>query len=393
MQMDHHGVIRPTLDPSHCNGCGLCASVCPPAIWSQLGVPRNGELLPESNLRAFSAYSTDNEIRIKASSGGFVTALVCHLLRSGKITGAILTRRMADDPLLSEPVLARNEAEVLACRGSKYSPVSFERAFSLLRGCDSAERIAVVGLPCHIQAISAACRLSPRLIRLITLKIALVCGGTPSLLAYEFLLKRFQIARGTVRSMQNRGDGWPGFMVIEATSGVVRFPYDHHLGMRTVLSSPLFASSGCLLCADPTGYEADLSVSDAWLRRFRSDRKGVNLVLVQSEIGGRAFDSAVAEDAIRATPCPVSDFIAANEQVIRRKRVYRFAAAEFADTDYARRLGVASRTSLAWSESIRVRIYFRLVLALVRLSPKTKQRLSALPVLMALKLLSLLRGR
>ena len=152
-------------DEDKCIECGLCYSICPEIdeldeetkqrlAWC----PPMGRVIDSGIVRA-----TDSTIRQKATDGGAVTALLVHLLKSGRIDGAIVTK--PSGPFLREPFLAETEDDIrdaagfffdtshgMKSYGDYYITYSQIREFKPLikKGL---QRVAMVGTPCQIKSI------------------------------------------------------------------------------------------------------------------------------------------------------------------------------------------------------------------------------------------------
>ena len=164
LELDNDGKPR-YADPDKCIECGLCYTICPEIeeldaeLQEKLGWKHPiGRILETTVARA-----SDPDIRAKATDGGVVTALLLHLLRTGRIDGAIVTRQSG--PFQREPFLALNEQEVLDASGfffdtshgmKRYS--DYYMTFSQVREFgplikQGLQRVAFVGTPCQIQAV------------------------------------------------------------------------------------------------------------------------------------------------------------------------------------------------------------------------------------------------
>lgn len=322
------GVFAPLVNVSTCTDCGLCWSCCPPVTWSNRPVTKHWDPCLGDYLSVFAAYSSDERIRRESASGGFITTLLLHLIRSGTITGAVVTQREANDPLRCRAHLACCEEDILNAKGSQYAPVPFDEIIRVLLRLDAdRHRIAVVGLPCHIEGIFRASQHFQTLRRLLRFKISLVCGRTPSLLAYDYILRQCRIARSAVADLANRGGGWPGFMTLTLRNGSVkRIAYRSYLSMGTVLSSPVFTPTACQLCADPGGFCSDVTACDAWLPRFRDNKDGVNLILVRSRQILDVLEQMRSQGKLILLQASAADFLEANRDVMIRKLVSNQAA-------------------------------------------------------------------
>ena len=76
------------------------------------------------------------------------------------------------------------------------------------------EKIAVVGLPCHIQGLRKAMAKDSKLRDRIVLCLGLFCNHSPNFLATHFLLESNKINENDIIRLDYRGEGWPGHLKI-----------------------------------------------------------------------------------------------------------------------------------------------------------------------------------
>lgn len=321
MGQDHAtGLFTPAVDFLACSGCGKCLMVCPAVKWTNITQSNLSHHVLGGYVQAYSAFASENKLRVDAASGGFVTALLQSMLKNGNIDGAVVSRRVKGEPLRSETILARTLDEIASCKGSVYSPVCFSEVFEQLNRVPEGERWAIVGLPCHIQALSLMTAHNSSLAKKVFLTISLVCGHVPTHRAYRYSLKRMGLDESEIVDINNRGDGWPGFLRIELKDGSIkRVPYGDALSWGMVFSSPLFTSTACHVCPDPGGFAADIMVCDAWLPRYMVNQDGVNLVLAKTPRGNKMVQRAQSCGDFNLEDCRVDDFIAANKRVFVAK--------------------------------------------------------------------------
>lgn len=316
--MASKGCYEACVNEDKCISCGLCQNVCPVYTWNNSTV--ENRLLGNSG-SVFSVYANDMELRYGCASGGFTTTFLIYALEHGYADAVVAVTRDAAKPLYALPCICTSKDEVLKCKGSVYAPTSYVDVVKKLQN-SAYQRIVVVGLPCHIQTLSRLEKSLPGLKGKIIMKISLVCGHTPSLRGYEYSLRHLKIDEKQVRNINNRGDGWPGYLKIDTCNGdEIKVRHGHRLSWGTVLSSPLFTPDGCAHCVDPTGYAADISVSDAWLSKFKDDKIGRNLIYVRSDAAMRMIDDMCEAGVIAVADENMNAFVQANDRVFKEKLI------------------------------------------------------------------------
>lgn len=98
-------------------------------------------------------YAADESIRENAASGGMVTALLCHLLKTGQIDGAWVTKtEIRDGKLGYHTFIAVTEEEIRSASSSIYMNIPLLKHVDLVRNFDG--RVAVVMTPCMLQGLT-----------------------------------------------------------------------------------------------------------------------------------------------------------------------------------------------------------------------------------------------
>jgi len=300
-----------SVDEEACTKCGLCKEVCP-----GLGVDYNslskflfgkgfgGDYLGHFK-RIGVAFSQDKKIRVRASSGGFITTLLKNSLQKNLIDAALVTG-FGDDPLVPEVYFARTAREIENALGSKYCPVPLNAFLKQVRK-EGFRRIAVVGLPCHIHGIRKIQMADPYFREVIKICIGLFCGQTVNFSGTEKVLKIFGVDPKSVRKLEYRGGGWPGYLrVLEEGGKETRVPYFEYFKF---FNWGFFVPPRCFLCPDNLNDFADIAVGDAWLPNvLEKDRQGTNLVIIRTGRGEHFFDEAKS----------VLEFRSVRPEIIRR---------------------------------------------------------------------------
>jgi len=316
------GCYVPELDKSQCTGCGLCYDACPghSVDFEGLGVALFGEeVLTDIALgRYVGCYigsAADEELRYGSSSGGLVSSLLIFALETGLIDAALVTRMRRDNALRPEPFLARTREEILSAARSKYCPVAADVMLKEILARE--DKVAVVGLPCHIQGVRKAEECIPKLKKQIRLRISLACSLDYSFLGTERFLKGLGIAPADVEVLQYRGRGWPGSMLIRLKDGTERTvplaEYYKQLGP--------YSLRRCTLCSDMLGELSDLSCGDAWIPEImRTDKLGRSFVVSRTCAGEELLEAAASSEVVELSELGLQELLTSQGHALFKKR-------------------------------------------------------------------------
>ncbi len=306
MEPTADGRYVPRLD-GRCTECGLCRKVCPPANenFGPLnefvfgGMPDH--VLIGNHRGCFLAHSADADIRFRATSGGCVTTLLLHLLRSGRIDGAVVTRLSGEDPLRAESFMARSEGEICSAIGSKYLPVPVNAMLRSIR--TQPGRFAYVGLPCHIHGLRRAQMAIPALRDKIPFVFGLVCSHVIGKDGVEFVLGKIGVRVEQIQRIQFRGDGWPSGLRIILKDGSERFMPNLHSRWSEIFGGNFFGHFYCTICPDQFAEYADISFADAWIPEvMRTDTVGTSITIPRTERGEHLLNQAASDGLLVKTP-------------------------------------------------------------------------------------------
>jgi len=323
---EKRGIYVPEIDEATCNNCGICLEICPghEVDFIALNLDIFGKQ-PENPLvgnykECYIGYANDEEIRYNCSSGGLITALLIYALKEGIIDGALVTRMKKDKPLEPEPFIAQTQEEIIEAARSKYCPVPANIAIETLLNSNVLNNIAVVGLPCHIQAIRKAEQRNKKLKNKIKFHFGLLCGGTHSFSATEILLYKLGINKENVQDISYRGAGYPGKITVKLNNGqkqVVPFIdyFEPRFGPR------FFRPIRCNYCTDGTAELSDLSFGDAWTKECKkSEKLGQSICIARNEVGKKFLKQVKDNKIIHIRQLTDEEFKQSTDGMLKSKK-------------------------------------------------------------------------
>ncbi|SET62945.1 Coenzyme F420 hydrogenase/dehydrogenase, beta subunit C-terminal domain [Oceanicella actignis] len=303
MERTPPGFLRPVPQgPLSREAEARIAAICPALGQSVAAEGRPDDVLWGPSLAMHEAWAQDEELRFTGSSGGALSAVLVHLLESGKVDAVVQTAADPADPVANRTVISTSRAEVLAAAGSRYAPSA---PLAALGPCLEDDRIyAFVGKPCDVAALRALARLDPRVRARFAFMLSFFCAGVPSLSGAQEVLLALGVAPDEVAAFRYRGRGWPGRAAARLRNGEER-SMSYHESWGGILSRHVQVR--CKICADGTGMAADLAFADAWQTDEKGyplfeERDGVSLAVARTRAGEALLREAAEAGALSLRP-------------------------------------------------------------------------------------------
>lgn len=283
MKEDIEGFLYPMIDHSRCVNCGLCEKVCP---------TRNQEK-SQSLMETYAVYNTDEEIRMKSSSGGLFTLLAEQVLKeNGVVYGASF-----DSNFEVEHIRVTSFAELELLRGSKYVQSKLNGIYNLCKqDLEMGKKVLFTGTPCQIAALKTFLRKS--FDNLICMDI--ICHGVPSRMVWRrYLEYRVMLAKSKIKQIAFRvkDKGWKQFGIKFTFENSIPYyqEFQDDVYMKGFLRD-LYLRPSCYDCKFKTKQRvSDITVADFWginkLHPEWDDDKGMSLLLIHSTKGKIIIDS------------------------------------------------------------------------------------------------------
>lgn len=306
-----------------CTGCGLCHSTKGTKMVKDdngYNIPLNiGEGYYESVCPTFkytkkdtkfsvwgeyentySCYSSDDQIRFRASSGGALTSISIYLLEEGIVDGIIHTGVAENDPMGTQTFVSKSKEEVLQHMGSRYSvSAPLMDILSLLK---EGEKYAFIGKPCDVSALKRYSNNINDISDRIIITMSFFCAGMPSDKINLELLESMGCSKERLKTFQYRGSGWPGFATaIDLEGNEYRMEYEKAWGKYLGRDVKLI----CRYCMDGIGESADISCADLWYlnkdnKPDFSENDGRNIVFCRNKPVDKVFNEAVNKGYLNA---------------------------------------------------------------------------------------------
>ena len=314
----------------YCYGCGVCSASCPKKIIS-IRLNKNGFYVPRIDkdknciecgvcldvcafqhkdlainvkpLKCWAAWSNDERVRHKCSSGGVGFEIGKQLIEEGyKAVGC----RYNVDCQRAEHYIATSVEQYVQSIGSKYIQSYTEDAFKKI---DRSQKYLVTGTPCQIDSFR-------RMIRKFHCEENFVlmdfyCHCVPSMYAWKSYLKMLEPTIGKViyASWRNKFEyGWHDSWLMGLDGSKTASPIDWHttydqliLEKNTFIKSrmskgdlfyKLYLGDICLgpQCEKDCKYKydhssADIRIGDLWGNSYIREEKGVSAFVAFTDKG------------------------------------------------------------------------------------------------------------
>lgn len=287
-------MINTILDKELCNGCGLCVSCFPEKkgnilinqsgfnrpdfenkfdeleekkfanICSGLKVPfndisqENYDLLWGPIFSIQEGFSTNKNQRFKGASGGAISAIALYLLEEKKVDFVLHIGANHINPYINEIKISRNYEDIISNSGSRYSPSSPLK--TLLELNERGEKFAVIAKPCDIVSIHNLRKIDKQSISNLAYTISFFCAGVPSIKGTEKVVSTLNLDPKDAKSIQYRGNGWPGYFTVTTETSEKQMSYNDSWG--NILNR--YLQKRCKICPEGIGEFADIACADSW---------------------------------------------------------------------------------------------------------------------------------
>jgi len=271
------------FDEKKCKKCGLCTAVCP-ALGYEMYIKSGKNQKFDKSIGYYkdfySGFSLNKKIIKSASAGGVATETLLYLIQKKKVEKVNIVKNTKDlKKGVAYSTLTNSLKEIMEARGSKYVQVPVAKLLKKILNSD--ERVAIIGLPCHLAAISRAEKAIKSLKNKIIYKIGLFCGYSYNPQFVDSLFNYMGLDREEVKRVIGwREKGNPGDFVIELKNGKEKsISFNEEHSINVIFNSLL----RCHLCVDWSAVYSDFSLGDigGWKKKtfiISRTKKGKDLL-------------------------------------------------------------------------------------------------------------------
>lgn len=269
-------------------------------------------------LSAIKGYASDADIRSRSASGGMITALLCDLIDQKEIDGAWVVKAIIENgrPVCKQ-YIATTAKELKDAAGSVY--MSFPQLANLSMLEEFQGRVAVVMIPCMLDAFNTILKKRPDLSAKVVLKIGLYCSGNHDPAATKLALQKSGLPlEGATRLYYRRGH-WRGQSALLYADGSEKL-FSYSKLLCAYKNAYFFEKHCCMSCKDHFASCADLSFGDVWLDEMKKNPIKYGSCIIRTVNGMERFKSAVIHERIHAEY--ISDISLLRSQ--KRALVFKF---------------------------------------------------------------------
>lgn len=295
MYKDTFSEIKPNINLDKCTNCTLCVHYCP--------LERNklksiANMIAQDNPHQFGlkessywlAWNQNDEERIHSASGGAVTAIIKQMFEAKMIDGVIHAKAIPSclGELHYQSIISYSFEEAQSHKGSFYQALDYAQILSTLKNTPN-NRYLLVAVPCIISGIKRLVKEYKEYKTIELFTVALACSHNvnpqfTSFMAESAKLDKKQLFIANMRAKDPLEPDANNFHTRFTTPvGTILFTQNRFFSYFTnTWRNYLFAKSACLNCPDFWGYEADMSVKDAWGKWSCDDVLGKSMVIIRN---------------------------------------------------------------------------------------------------------------
>lgn len=270
LQLNKYNEKTPVINKNKCNNCGQCIKYCPNTKEKIESEAKKITSINEpytyglQSANFYLMWSKDTEQRQKCSSGGAVTTIALHLLKTRQINAMIHVEKLLSkrNELHFGARMSTSEEEIKENAGCACQPVDFSYVLSCL---EEGKKYFITGTPCVIRGIKNLIKNHPKYGKIKIITCALICTHNTNLSLLDYFADMHNIQNKepyqiNIKNKDNNGSNNNDFYDKEKDLFEIN---TNDSGWKKLWRSNYFTMNACLHCSDFWGYESDISVKNA----------------------------------------------------------------------------------------------------------------------------------
>ena len=290
LEEDSEGFLYPQVDEETCIKCGLCEKVCPVINQDEARTP----------LEVYAAKNSDDDIRLKSSSGGIFTLLAEQTIKGG---GVVFGACWDKDWNVKHDYID-NISDLQRFRSSKYlQSVIGDNYLKAEQFLKTGRKVMFTGTPCQIEGLKHFLRKEYDNL----LAVEIICHSVPSPGVWQqYLTTRLHTLKWNKSDIRNisfrdKKTGWKTYsFVIENKDGNSFIELSSKNAFMRGFLADLYTRPSCHACpAKQLRSGSDLTLGDFWgiesLMPEIDDDKGVSAIIVNTDKGKQVLHNIDVE--------------------------------------------------------------------------------------------------
>ncbi|MBF5027124.1 Coenzyme F420 hydrogenase/dehydrogenase, beta subunit C-terminal domain [Planobacterium oryzisoli] len=276
-------------------------------------------------ISCYAGYVKEGSFREKGSSGGFAKWIGCELLKRNKIDYFVQLQANEDESqtdLLFDYAIFNDAEAVIKGSKSAYHPSTLANIVKKIKAMEG--RFAITGVPCNIKAIRLLSLQYPELRSKIKYTIGIVCGGMKTANYSKLVGWELGIHPESLTKIDFRGkfDNRPANEKIYKVWSTNKRQESRDVSQiyGTGYAAGFFKPNPCDFCDDVLAETADISIGDAWLKKYVKDPKGTSLIVVRNQELHKILSDSLGQDTIFLESITAEEAASAQAGGLRHRR-------------------------------------------------------------------------
>ena len=280
---NEEGHLTYNINSSLCVECGLCEKRCPVVSGYKYGENVIKESTP------FAAWSRNDALRAKSSSGGVFAALAAHVIsKGGMAIGASLYQNEV------RHVVVDSVEDIYKLQGSKYTQSNTEGIYKVTKEyLQNGRNVLFSGLGCQIAGLLSF--LGDKEYKGELFTVDLICGGVPSRFLIDYYLKEYPNVSEIV-AFRNKAKY--EFSVKDQNGHVRIVPLSQRPFPLCGFYTELTNRYSCYDCQfNGSHRKSDITIGDYWgdTEYIKEHQKGISVAVAHSDKGRTLLGQADVE--------------------------------------------------------------------------------------------------